>query len=215
MTCQGVFYDGGSVRLVMPIYSRGSLGSYLNKEKMEKSTLAAALYSVVRGLLELHDVGIIHRDVKPDNILISDGGHVVLADFGECCSVEEGVFPVDRTGAFSIMAPEIIRGDQTHGFKADSWSLGVCIARGLNGPAFQLDVRTLIGNGFLGMQPVGFATPPSVEALDLYQGCCHPDPDLRYSMEEIVSHPWFDKRDTATAVAEWCESVKDLPDFTC
>uniref|UniRef100_A0A5K3F2Y8 non-specific serine/threonine protein kinase n=1 Tax=Mesocestoides corti TaxID=53468 RepID=A0A5K3F2Y8_MESCO len=86
------------------------------------------LFSTVSALAHLHSFGVIHRDVKGSNILLTDNGEVKLVDFGISCRLKDSL--VGRTtiiGTPYWMAPEVIDTEKCDGYdtRADVWSLGV------------------------------------------------------------------------------------------
>ncbi|KAL5105607.1 hypothetical protein TcWFU_000037 [Taenia crassiceps] len=86
------------------------------------------LYSTVSALAHLHSFGVIHRDVKGSNILLTDSGEVKLVDFGISCRLKDTL--AGRTtiiGTPYWMAPEVIDTEKSEGYdtRADVWSLGV------------------------------------------------------------------------------------------
>src|SRR5262249_43680125 len=85
------------------------------------------LYEIGQGLAYAHRKGVIHRDVKPDNILLTPGGDVRITDFGlaRSVNVDKGFTQTGETvGTHCYMAPEQIRGDRVDG-RADIYSLGI------------------------------------------------------------------------------------------
>lgn len=89
----------------------------------------------VRGLKHLHACGIIHKDIKPSNILISQEGHCIISDFGACVFVPEGgrgILSQDQ-GAFTdyYAAPELLKeydqGTFWYTYAVDYWALAVTI----------------------------------------------------------------------------------------
>uniref|UniRef100_A0A3Q3JBT5 Protein kinase domain-containing protein n=2 Tax=Monopterus albus TaxID=43700 RepID=A0A3Q3JBT5_MONAL len=74
----------------------------------------------------LHDFGIIHRDVKMENILLTDNGHIRLADFGLSHRLERGERAFTICGTIQYMAPEVLSGGP-YNHAADWWSLGILL----------------------------------------------------------------------------------------
>ncbi|KAM9452609.1 LOW QUALITY PROTEIN: ribosomal protein S6 kinase-related protein-like, partial [Salvelinus alpinus] len=74
----------------------------------------------------LHDFGITHRDVKMENVLLSDQGHLRLADFGLSRRLEQGTRAFTICGTIQYMAPEVLSGGP-YSHAADWWSLGILL----------------------------------------------------------------------------------------
>ena len=95
--------------------------------------LRTALAGLASGLAALHAAGKVHRDVKPSNVLVDDGGRAVLLDFGVVAELRQAAFE-DKLiiGTVSYMAPEQARGDAV-GPAADWYALGVVLFQALTG----------------------------------------------------------------------------------
>jgi serine/threonine protein kinase len=112
----------------MELASAGTLREHI-KPRGKGPSLAerlADLRAVMAGLEAIHDAGIVHRDVKPDNFLRMNDGRLVLSDFGLATNPAEGSVVSILVGTPSYMAPEIVMGDQAS-FASDVWSLGVVL----------------------------------------------------------------------------------------
>lgn len=102
---------------------------------------------VLQGLCAAHAAGIVHLDVKPDNVLLAHDGRVVLTDFG--IAAMDGEAPVTQTGALTgtmaFLAPERVTGDTCR--QSDLWSLGATLFMAVEGrPPFCRDtaIHTLV-----------------------------------------------------------------------
>ena len=87
------------------------------------------------GLMEIHKKGVVHRDIKHKNILLSSQSKtpkVKIADFGLACYLEDDECFVQDTGTVGYKAPEIIRNEPSD-FKSDVWSLGCILYELLTG----------------------------------------------------------------------------------
>lgn len=87
---------------------------------------------ICRALSICSKQGIIHRDIKPDNIFISKNGDYKLGDFGIARQLEKTATFMSKKGTYNYMAPEVYRGEQ-YGASCDIYSLGIVMYRLLNG----------------------------------------------------------------------------------
>jgi serine/threonine protein kinase len=135
--------EGGTNYIVMEYLPDGDLKDWIQSEGRLSSRAAAVVaLQVAEALQAAHKRGIIHRDVKPRNILISGSGHVKVADFGIARAVEATTIshPGDILGSAKYMSPEQAAGDQV-GPESDLYSLGVVLYEMLTGKV-PFDVAT-------------------------------------------------------------------------
>jgi serine/threonine protein kinase len=86
------------------------------------------IIQLLKGLTAVHASGIIHRDIKSDNILVNKDDHLMITDFG--ISIDSQATPPPYNGAAGsppYMAPEITEGANIYGTEVDIWSLGVVV----------------------------------------------------------------------------------------
>lgn len=119
----------GSPYLVMEYISGGTVGNRFGKS-INYSEAAALLTPVARALNYAHQQKVVHRDVKPANILINESGQALISDFGilKLMDAEEtqGLTGTGKiVGTPAYMSPEQIRGAQIDG-RSDIYSLGIC-----------------------------------------------------------------------------------------
>ncbi|KFA66868.1 hypothetical protein S40285_02300 [Stachybotrys chlorohalonatus IBT 40285] len=121
-----------SISIFLEYISGGSIGSCLRKHgKFEESVVASLTRQTLSGLAYLHREGILHRDLKADNILLDVDGTCKISDFG-ISKKTDNIYGNDKTnsmqGSVFWMAPEVIR-SQGEGYsaKVDIWSLGCVV----------------------------------------------------------------------------------------
>lgn len=121
-----------SISIFLEYIPGGSIGSCLRKHgKFEESVVASLTQQTLSGLAYLHREGILHRDLKADNILLDVDGTAKISDFG-ISKKTDNIYGNDKTnsmqGSVFWMAPEVIR-SQNEGYsaKVDIWSLGCVV----------------------------------------------------------------------------------------
>ena len=114
--------------LITPYY-QNNLYNYTSKKLPEK-VIKQIIYQIVCGVNYLHSLKYIQRDIKPDNILISSEGKIILTDFDLCRQESKGKDdPMTRTAVtLYYRAPELFFGDSYYGNKIDIWSIGCVFA---------------------------------------------------------------------------------------
>lgn len=151
--------------LIMEYVPSKSLADLYHKEKIiDPTKLLPILIQTARGLFVAHSHGVIHRDVKPANIMVSDTGNVKITDFGVSYSSDQEQITQDGmvVGTAQYISPEQAQGEQATA-QSDIYSLGVVAYEGLCGH-----------RPFTGATPVDIAAahvndpvPPLPENVDL------------------------------------------------
>lgn len=119
--------DAGHPFLVMELVEGGTLRELLRERgPMPPHAMVAVLRPVLGGLGEAHRAGLVHRDVKPENVLISDDGEVKLVDFGLVRAIAEAGITSTSVilGTASYLSPEQVAGTAT-GPRSDVYSAGI------------------------------------------------------------------------------------------
>jgi len=176
---------------------------------------------VLSGLAHLHSHGIVHRDIKLENILLTDSEHdmskVKIIDMGfakrlMACPIARTRYPEtynSTCGTPMYMAPEIVRSTvktgklqamARYGTQADMWSCGVVLYRLLSGyPPFNAedghtDMLGLLLKGIVN-SAYDFSDPVwetvTGEALSMIKCLLEADPEKRLTAEEALCHPWM------------------------
>ncbi len=128
--------DAGRPFLVMDFVEGESLDAALERGALTRDALLAVTRDVARGLEHAHENGIVHRDVKPQNVLIDGSGRGLLTDFGVAFDVtqERQTLTGQLVGTPAYASPEQIAGQSgTVGRATDVWSLGAMLYHGLTG----------------------------------------------------------------------------------
>lgn len=184
------------IYFVMDYVSGGDLMLHIQKEQFGK--LRARFYAaeVCLALKYFHENGIIYRDLKLDNIMLSTDGHIKVADYGLC---KEEMWPGQTTTTFcgtpEFMAPEILA-EQRYGRAVDWWAFGVLIYQMLLGQSpFRGEDEDEIFDAILSDEPLYPIHMPR-DSVDILRKLLTREPDKRLGCGptdalEIMQHPFF------------------------
>lgn len=198
----GAFFVEGAVYMCMEYMDAGSLDNiYGNGHGItDEPSLAYIAESIIRGLKELKDThNIIHRDIKPTNILVNTHGKIKLCDFGVLGNLVASLAKTN-IGCQSYMAPERIRGvnpdDATYLVQLDVWSLGLTLLEVAAGH-YPYPGDTY-GNIFSQLSAIVDGEPPrldtasySKDAQAFVRLCLAKNPKLRPSYAALLNGPWL------------------------
>ena len=129
-----LFTRDKKIALVLEFAKNGTFEKLLKgirkSNQLDEPTIVKWLYEIFLGFQHLHKNRVIHRDIKPDNILVGSDGSLLITDFG-CSRLLglESLVESSSPGNLHFMAPELQNevGRNGHTFSADMWSLGVLI----------------------------------------------------------------------------------------
>lgn len=164
VTIHDALRDGPDAAIVMELVDGGTLADRLRDEApMPWRRAFAVAIDVGRGLQAAHDRGLVHRDVKPANVLLSADGTVKVADFGIAGAMAASTQTTTVRGSIPYLAPEQARGEPPDP-RTDVYALGCVLHEMLTGqPPFTGDT----GAAIIGQHLHRRADPPSVLAPDL------------------------------------------------
>ena len=178
--------------IVMEYICAGDLLTYIKKRSKLTEPVAKFIFKqIILGIKHIHDNGIIHRDIKLDNILLDLDNNIKICDFGVSRKVNNGDILFEQCGTPAYIAPEILINKGYEGFGVDIWSAGVVLYAMLSGNVpFRgnnlKELHDLIINGTY-KEIKGIST----EAEDLLKKILEVEPKNRIKTEEILVHPWL------------------------
>ena len=177
--------DNGRPFIAMALYEGETLAERLRPGPLPLEEAAATAEQIARGLAAAHARGIIHRDVKPGNVIVGPDGTVRLLDFGIAQAIEATLTDSGTTpGTAPYMSPEQVRGDPVDP-RTDLWSLGVVVYETLTGERpFRGDDETKLFEAILHADPEPVskrrANVPAPLAR-IVEKLLQKDPDDRYA----------------------------------
>ncbi|KAI8873335.1 hypothetical protein GQ42DRAFT_118042 [Ramicandelaber brevisporus] len=222
----GIEVHRDKVCLFMEYCAGGALSQQIDQGRIEDEYLVKLFtVQILSGLEYLHHHSIVHRDIKPDNILLSETGIVKFIDFGAAKSLTQNqqqsqqsqhhpIMQRTLVGTPNYLAPEVITNSHSENSSAqDIWSLGCVVLELVTGhrPWSHLDNEYAVMFRVVNESP---ALPPpsqmSEEGLDFLSTCFTRNPAKRPTASQLLEHPWMADMQAFRNPVELSKSVEEL-----
>ena len=183
-----------NIFLISEYCSKGDIITNLIEKGNFSENYSCKIFQQILSSLEyLHKNNICHRDMKPENILLTENNEAKLSDFGLSRHFQKNELLKTSCGSPLYAAPEVLEGKNYDGTKIDIWGLGISLFTMVCGELpfcveDENDIKTLIYN-----ITNGYYTIPdniSKECKDLISKMLEINPDKRINIEEIKKHKW-------------------------
>ncbi|EQL04014.1 hypothetical protein G6O67_008174 [Ophiocordyceps sinensis] len=189
------FQDIEYMYLVVDLMSGGDLRFHISRKTFTEEAVRFWIAELGCALRYIHGQGIIHRDVKPDNVLLDADGHVHLTDFNVASDVIPGRVLTSKSGTLAYLAPEVYAG-KGYDVRADWWSLGVLFYECIyNKRPFDGSNEASLSQQVQGNRPKYPVTQPPVSLTCLYaiRAALDPNPKTRLgsTWESFIHNEFF------------------------
>ncbi|XP_028760676.1 uncharacterized protein LOC114719367 isoform X2 [Neltuma alba] len=195
--------EGSRGRIYMELVQPGSLKKYITyRGALQESLVRDFTAQILSGLVYLHRRRVVHRDIKPHNILVDSKNNVKLADFALAEQLAESAGQHSTPGTLYYAAPEVLKRIEykswLEAYAADIWSLGCVIIEMFSGehPWHDLEPVQVFFNVHFKEQHPPIPEELSQEGKDFLQLCFQKTPADRPSAAALLDHPFVKAQTT-------------------
>lgn len=207
--------EGDNLFIAMEYVEGQSLKEIVDKGPIKIESVLDAAIQIVDGLKEAHAVGVVHRDIKSSNILITKKGQAKIMDFGLAKPLEESKITETATimGTIAYMSPEQASGE-AFDHRTDIWSFGVVLYEMLSGQLpFGGEPQQLVLYAILNQNPQPIKNLPYALPFELdriINKCLEKEPNERYRRaDELLEDLRRLKRETETGIVLPRKKIRD------
>ena len=159
-------------------------------KKLPENEIKNIALQLTSALFYLHSNNIIHRDIKPQNVLISASGIIKICDFGFARAIDNKTMITSIKGTPLYMAPELLK-EYPYNKKADLWSLGVILYELYVGqPPFYTNSFNVLMNKIM-KEEIRYPESMSSDFKDFLRGLLVKNPKDRWDWPKILDHPFL------------------------
>lgn len=189
------FFDNKNkiIYIIMDYYKNGDLSHFIKGKVLKEIYAKKYMDQLKSGLEYMYDNNIMHRDLKPHNILLDDAKNLKITDFGFARYVKDDMLINTLCGTPVYMAPEIIK-HKTYNNKSDLWSIGIIMYEMIFGKLpFKannfIQLIKAINKNEICYSYQGIDISSDCESL--LKGLLQIEPEKRISWKDFFNHNWF------------------------
>ena len=210
MKLEDRFEDADNIYLLLEFCKGGTLDEiFWNRKRLSEVETKYYMHQLLLSIINIHKQGILHRDIKPLNILLTEDLKVKLGDFGFATKLKSKEYGVGGIyGTWNYVAPEMLKEDNLYQYSVDIWAFGVTLFMLVTGkqPFDSERLRDVPKN----IQEVNYSFPRdhhvSNEFKDLIRKIFVLDTEARFNVIEIIQHDFFMKEDIPTTLPSFCKT---------